>query len=662
MKKIILLLLLIPLVYAVSINNPNLPNVVKETKSQGTINIYNNTNISYILLSDNPFNQVLNTTSNVIFANLTIENLYATVNVSVNRFEDRTSGILTSQTSANTLGTRNVAPRSASSYDLGSATSSYRYGYIKNITSENVCYANGSQCTASPTYNQTYHNKADYQFTNNNFNGSGNFVTSGIGTFNNILSNGLNTNESNMLLIGNINNTNFISSANGTIATIYSRPGQNESSIHLRLNTGYLGGIYSIFSTGDRNNINLSSNSIATVGITGININYSNGFNSLTSLGIVSTVKDIGLTTGSSSINVISMAGGTNIVSSTSGGINNLYVNAINVSINSLSTGIASINAQARNSVITPGSGSVLTLIRTGSASLSTINRGYINSGTNSILIASTGGSGTTNISAIASGNNAFLLNYIDTSHKRAIASGTSSVGIGYRDISSTGISSFAQGTDVGANADYAGIIGLNTSNSIPKSFVIGYNKPNLFVSSTDVIVNTTNGLWVYNASGLGTVHANEYRTSTYVSTDVNLLDKLKTGDKIVDETKGKEIDHKAFGDCYRQAVVTNYSNPIVTSTYYIENEEETYDEDGKVNGTIITKEPHYNIEYGTYLKDEIDLSCQLGTTYQAAALLAEENKEKDVIILNLQNEIKALKDCAKNSIDFKTYKECVAK
>ncbi len=48
-----------------------------------------------------------------------------------------------------------------------------------NITSGGFFQGDGSQLTGISHFNQTYQDKADYQFTNNNFNGSGNLTTTG---------------------------------------------------------------------------------------------------------------------------------------------------------------------------------------------------------------------------------------------------------------------------------------------------------------------------------------------------------------------------------------------------------------------------------------------------------------------------------------------------
>ena len=60
---------------------------------------------------------------------------------------------------------------------------------INNITTTGNFLGSGQYLTNVSTFNSTYNSKADYQFLNNNFNGSGNFTTTGPGTLGNVLIN-----------------------------------------------------------------------------------------------------------------------------------------------------------------------------------------------------------------------------------------------------------------------------------------------------------------------------------------------------------------------------------------------------------------------------------------------------------------------------------------
>jgi hypothetical protein len=169
-------------------------------------------------------------------------------------------------------------------------------------------------------------------------------------------------------------------------------------------------------------------------------------------------------------------------------------------------------------------------------------------------------------------------------------------------------------------------------------------NDASITYDGTNMIFNTSrvgSGLAYFsnNVSATGFIT----RTSTFDKSKGSALDLIKDASELRDG-KG-DIDHTKFYG-YTQFEVTDFSKPESKEVC-----EDIEDAEGKISRQCrndVTY-PHKKNESGVNIVDEIELLRQ--------ALV-----EQKIINTNLQAQNTLIKDCTATSLDFKTYKECLAK
>jgi len=259
-------------------------------------------------------------------------------------------------------------------------------------------------------------------------------------------------------------------------------------------------------------------------------------------------------------------------------------------------------------------------------------------SGSNSISLgveseALDGGSVAIGSSSSSSGGSATAIG------RQAEANAVYATGVGYKAIADNS-GSLALGSTVTASGDYAIVIGKSITNSIANSLAVGWDSVSFEFDSTSLkfkkdnqnlifgvgedlkigsdgdfpVYNATGVHTFYNATGLGTVRAGRYITGSYVPeiSSANFLSKL---DNINEWTKeDKSIDYSKHY-AYVQTLEKDPTHCWNETDYYCWNETEN---------NLTERE-----ECGTRLADGLDLEKRAG---DMEAMIYELKQENDLL------------------------------
>jgi len=280
-------------------------------------------------------------------------------------------------------------------------------------------------------------------------------------------------------------------------------------------------------------------------------------------------------------------------------------------------------------------------------------------SGSNSISLgveseALDGGSVAIGSSSSSSGGSATAIG------RQAEANAVYATGVGYKAIADNS-GSLALGSTVTASGDYAIVIGKSITNSIANSLAVGWDSVSFEFDSTSLkfkkdnqnlifgvgedlkigsdgdfpVYNATGVHTFYNATGLGTVRAGRYITGSYVPeiSSANFLSKL---DNINEWTKeDKSIDYSKHY-AYVQTLEKDPTHCWNETDYYCWNETENNLTE-KNCGEVLPKEIKasgdfeiiYREECGTRLADGLDLEKRAG---DMEAMIYELKQENDLL------------------------------
>ena len=563
---------------------------------------------------------------------------------------------------------------------IGTTNPTHELNVVGDLNVTGLIYGNGSQLTDLPETNLTGY--AKYQFTNNNFNGSGNI------SLGQVLNIGLNdatnptinflgsTNDGaitydesanefdlgsgNFTTTGEINASKFYSntaSATGTdaIAFGFNTTASGDGSFSVG-DTTDASGDYS-FASG------LNSNASGLYGA-------AMGWNALAS-GIASTAFGNGQATGTYTT-AMGLHAAASQPYSTSIGRDTTSSGLGSVAMGDSVTASGSASIAMGYDVKSGGAGSVatgfssgLTIMYAGTANLEANGYGSHASGS----VVARGFDAIADGEILANGSGSRAHGYINTRGGilaiRAIGDGSVAMGystgtiqagevgtdygalaLGYN-VQALGVANIALGQGVITNTGNNVIgIGKNFNNSVDSSFAVGFSRPNLFVSNADAYVNVTNSFIVYNDTGYGTIEYGSAIDHTPTFSSIDFYDKLNSFDNILNiNNKVNRFDE--------EVVITSridYSRPVNIPYDYTYCKIDT-SLDNRAEKEICKTIELYNVTYPYTIEVE---GRDMGISIDTNRILISNLKQENDMLKSFQQDI-----CTEDNAKYNKYDWC---